>query len=55
MKTDGLKDGRTDIHDGSNKKNKNGSVVFRYIQFILSVVAASYVTHLSRYVTETKF
>ena len=47
MQTDGLKDGRTDIHDGSNKKNKSASVVLRYIKFIfiLGVVAVSSVTH----------
>jgi len=57
MQTDGLKDGRTEIHDGVNKENtsRSASVVFLYIWFILSVVAVSRVAHWSRYVTETKF
>jgi hypothetical protein len=31
MQTDRLKDGRTEIRDGVNKKNRSASVVFLYI------------------------
>lgn len=45
MQTVGLKDGRTEIHEGANKKNKSASVVLSFILFILSVVAVCRVTH----------